>query len=65
MRRLLREKEKRPLLKYFNKWKLQLKKSQLRQKDLEKAKKIIGNTLRNNDKLNLNYSFSLWKKKFN
>ena len=63
VRRLLREKEKRPLLKYFNKWKLQLKKSQLRQKDLEKAKKIIGNTLRNNDKLNLNYSFSLWKKK--
>ena len=31
--------------------------------DLDKAKKIIGNTLRNNDKLNLNYSFSLWKKK--
>ena len=63
LRRLFREKERKPLFKYFNKWKSQLKKSQLKQKDLEKAKKIVGNTLRNNDKLNLNYALSLWKKK--
>ena len=36
---------------------------QFRDKDIEKARIMIGNTLRNNDKMNLNYAMSRWKKK--
>ena len=36
---------------------------QFRDKDLLRVKKIIGNTLRMNDKKTLNYYMSTWKKK--
>ena len=42
-----------------------IKKSQLKDKDIENAKKIICHTLTNNDRLNLNYAINLWKKKIN
>ena len=65
LRRLIRYKSLKPLYKYFNIWELQLKKSQLKDKDIENAKKIICHTLINNDRLNLNYALNLWKKKIN
>lgn len=38
---------------------------QFRDKDLERARVMIGNTLRNNDRMNLNFAMSRWKKRFN
>ena len=61
--RLIRYKTLKPLYKYFNIWESQLKKSQLKDKDIEKAKNIICHTLRNNDRLNLNYALIYGKKK--
>ena len=65
LRRLIRYKTLKPLYKYFNIWESQIKKSLLKDKDMEKVKKILRHFLRNNDRLNLNYAFNLWKKKIN
>ena len=63
LRRLLKEKQGKPLSQAFRIWQYKTKKIQLREKDVEKAKKIIGNTLRQNDKMIKNRYFSNWKKK--
>jgi hypothetical protein len=63
LRRILKEKEGKPLSQTFRIWQYKTKKIQLREKDIEKAKKIVGNTLRQNDKMIKNRYFSNWKKK--
>ena len=65
LRRLIRYKTLKPLYKYFKLWQSQLKKSQLKDKDIEKVKNIITHFLRTNDRLNLNYAINLWKKQIN
>jgi hypothetical protein len=63
LRRIIKHNEVEPRVKAFNRWANQVKLMQFRDKDMEKARIVIGNTLRNNDKLNLNYAMSRWKKK--
>ena len=63
LRRFIKRNEEEPRAKAFFKWKKIIKMMQFRDKDLLRAKKIIGNTLRMNDKKNLNYYMSTWKKK--
>ena len=63
LRRFIKKNEEEPRAKAFFKWRNKIKMLQFRDKDLLRAKKIIGNTLRNNDKKTLNYYMSTWKKK--
>ena len=63
LRRIIKHNEEEPRAKAFHRWANQVKLMQLRDKDMEKARIMIGNTLRNNDKMNLNYAMSRWKKK--
>ena len=63
LRRILKEKEGKPLSQTFRIWQYKTKKIQLREKDIDKAKKMIGNTIRQNDKMIKNRYFSNWKKK--
>ena len=63
LRRIIKHNEEEPRAKAFHRWANQVKLMQFRDKDMEKARIMIGNTLRNNDKMNLNYAMSLWKKK--
>ncbi len=63
LRRFIKRNEEEPRAKAFFKWRNKIKMLQFRDKDLLRAKKIIGNTLRMNDKKTLNYYMSTWKKK--
>ena len=63
LRRIIKHNEEEPRAKAFHRWANQVKLMQFRDKDMEKARVMIGNTLRNNDKMNLNYAMSRWKKK--
>ena len=63
LRRFIKKNEEEPRAKAFFRWKKQIKMLQFRDKDLLRAKKIIGNTLKMNDKKTLNYYMSTWKKK--
>ena len=63
LRRFIKRNEEEPRAKAFFKWRNKIKMLQFRDKDLLRAKKIIGNTLRTNDKKILNYYMSTWKKK--
>jgi len=63
LRRIIKHNEEEPRAKAFHRWVNQVKLMQFRDKDMEKARIMIGNTLRNNDKMNLNYAMSRWKKK--
>ena len=63
LRRIIKHNEEEPRAKAFHRWANQVKLMQFRDKDLEKARVMIGNTLRNNDRMNLNYAMSRWKKK--
>ena len=63
LRRIIKHNEEEPRAKAFHRWANQVKLMQFRDKDMEKARIMIGNTLRNNDKMNLNYAMSRWKKK--
>ena len=63
LRRFIKRNEEEPRAKAFFRWKNQVKLMQLRDKDMLRAKKIISNTLRTNDKKTLNYWMSTWKKK--
>jgi hypothetical protein len=63
LRRFIKKNEGEPRAKAFFKWRNKVKMLQFRDKDLLRAKKIIGNTLRMNDKKTLNYYMSTWKKK--
>ena len=63
LRRFVKRSEEEPRAKAFFRWKNQVKLMQLRDKDMLRAKKIISNTLRTNDKKILNYFMSTWKKK--
>ena len=63
LRRIIKHNEEEPRAKAFHRWANQVKLMQFRDKDMEKARIVIGNTLRNNDKMNLNYAMSRWKKK--
>ena len=65
LRRIIKRIEEEPRAKAFHRWKKQIKLMKFREKDLSKARKIIINTLRNNDKKNLYYAMNRWKKKFN
>ena len=50
-------------LKILHRWANKVKLIQLREKDKEKFRIIIANTLRNIYKMNLNYALHKWKKK--
>ena len=63
LRRIIKRNEEEPRAKAFRRWKKKIKLMKFREKDLEKAKKIIINRLRTNDKLNLNNAMKKWKKK--
>ena len=63
LRRIIKRNEEEPRAKAFHRWKKKIKLMIFREKDLEKAKKIIINRLRTNDKLNLNNAMKKWKKK--
>ena len=63
LRRIIKHNEEEPRAKAFHRWMNQVKLMQFRDKDMEKARLMIGNTLRNNDRMNLNYAMSRWKKK--
>ena len=63
LRRFIKRNEEEPRAKAFFKWRNKIKMLQFRDKDLLRAKKIIGNTLRMNDKKTLNFYMSTWKKK--
>ena len=63
IRRIIKHNEEEPRAKAFHRWVNQVKLMQFRDKDMEKARLMIGNTLRNNDRMNLNYAMSRWKKK--
>ena len=63
LRRIIKHNEEEPRAKAFHRWANQVKLMQFRDKDMEKARLMIGNTLRNNDRMNLNYAMSRWKKK--
>ena len=63
LRRIIKHNEEEPRAKAFHRWVNQVKLMQFRDKDMEKARVMIGNTLRNNDRMNLNYAMSRWKKK--
>ena len=63
LRRFIKRNEEEPRAKAFFKWRNKIKMLQFRDKDLLRAQKIIGNTLRTNDKKTLNYYMSTWKKK--
>ena len=63
LRRFIKRKEEEPRAKAFSIWRNKVKMMQLRDKDLLRAKKIISNTLRTNDRKNLNFWMSTWKKK--
>ena len=63
LRRFIKRNEEEPRAKAFFKWRNKIKAMQLRDKDLLRAKKIIGNALRVNDRKNLNYYMSTWKKR--
>ena len=63
LRRIIKHNEEEPRAKAFHRWVNQVKLMQFRDKDLERARVMIGNTLRNNDRMNLNFAMSRWKKK--
>ena len=63
LRRFIKRNEEEPRAKAFFKWRNKIKMMQFRDKDLLRAKKIIGSHLRTNDKKILNYFMSTWKKK--
>ena len=63
LRRFIKKNEEEPRAKAFFRWKKQIKMLQFRDKDLLRAKKIIGYTLKMNDKKTLKYYMSTWKKK--
>ena len=63
LRRFIKRNEEEPRAKAFYKWRNKIKMLQFRDKDLLRAKKIIANTLRMNDKKTLNYYMSTWKKR--
>jgi len=63
LRRFIKRNEEEPRAKAFFKWRNKIKMLQFRDKDLLRATKIIGNAARMNDKKNLNYFMSTWKKK--
>ena len=63
LRRFIKRNEEEPRAKAFYKWRNKIKLLQFRDKDLLRAKKIIGNALRMNDKKTLNYYMSTWKKR--
>ena len=63
LRRIIKHNEEEPRAKAFHRWANQVKLMQFRDKDLEQARIMIGNTLRNNDRMNLNQAMSRWKKK--
>ena len=63
LKRMFNEKEKLPLRRALRIWQNQIKNVNYREKDIQKAKKMFANALRNNDKSNLNGAFSRWKKK--
>ena len=63
LRRIIKHNEEEPRAKAFHRWVNQVKLMQFRDKDMEKARLMIGNTLRNNDRMNLNFAMSRWKKK--
>ena len=50
LRRIIKHNEEEPKVKAFHRWANQVKLIQFRDKDMEKARIVIGNTLRNNDK---------------
>jgi len=50
LRRIIKHNEEEPRAKAFHRWANQVKLMQFRDKDMEKARIVIGNTLRNNDK---------------
>ena len=62
LRRIIKHNEEEPRAKAFHRWKKIIKLMKFKDKDMEKARKIIINTLRTNDKLNLNYAMKKWKK---
>ena len=62
LRRIIKRNEEEPRAKAFHRWKKKIKLMKFREKDMEKARKIIINTLRTNDKLNLNWAMKKWKK---
>jgi hypothetical protein len=63
LRRFIKRNEEEPRAKAFFRWKNQIRLMQLRDKDLLRAKKIISNTVKANDRKILNYFVSTWKKK--
>ena len=63
LRRFIKRNEEEPRAKAFFKWRNKIKAMQLRDKDLLRAKKIMANRVRINNKKDLNYFMSTWKKK--
>jgi len=50
LRRIIKHNEEEPRANAFHRWENQVILMQFRDKDVEKARIVIGNTLRNNDK---------------
>ena len=63
LRRFIKRNEEEPRAKAFFKWRNKVKQMQFRDKDLQRAKKILSNVVRSNYRKDLNYYMSTWKKK--